>query len=589
MSIDRSVFRPAALILALALAGHALGVETSQRAVAPPLTMLAADGSEIRLVDFRGKVVVLDVWATWCGPCIASQPHLSSLADRYAADGVVVLAVCANDSPENFAAWVKRDGGRSKFTAVRDPAGRSGWDASPLQRQWGVRGFPTVFVIDRTGHIVGSAVGGGDVENLNIHALLAEAGVPVDPAKLPAPSAGGGIVQRPLPVLVPTGVTGAGVPVAAAPPLAAPDQALFKVTLGSTKIGDMLPDFTLMVDGQSRRLSGFVGRPLVLCLVFNAIPEAAYAPKMDALVARYGAAYGVQTVVVKVNTPEVDYRAWLDSGPVSFLRGWDPAGRFAPTSPEAAKAEHPAWESRTLVRTLQGAWTGGTPAMPAYVVVSAEGKFIGWLSGHKWFEDGVANLLLHAGVPLAPEHRPQFVAPPDDFEPAVPEPAVPRAPQDRLVVGQAMPALEFTDLDGRRVSLADLRGRVVLIDFWATWCGPCKEEIPTVKRVYAAYHDKGFEVLGVALENAGLRPGDTPAQTAAKLQKAKKVLTDFVVSNGMPWPQHFDGKHWKNEISTRFGIGSIPAMLLIDQDGKLVATDARGEKLEAEVKRLLGL
>jgi thiol-disulfide isomerase/thioredoxin len=149
--------------------------------------------------------------------------------------------------------------------------------------------------------------------------------------------------------------------------------------------------------------------------------------------------------------------------------------------------------------------------------------------------------------------------------------------------------MAFTAVDGRPVDLKNLRGKVVLIDFWATWCGPCIAELPNVKKVYAAYHDKGFEIVGIALENGRLLPNDTPEQAAAKHVAAKKVLTDFTTKEEMPWPQYYDGKWWKNDISSKYAINGIPAMFLLDQEGRIVSTNARGEMLEREVKRLLKL
>ncbi len=149
--------------------------------------------------------------------------------------------------------------------------------------------------------------------------------------------------------------------------------------------------------------------------------------------------------------------------------------------------------------------------------------------------------------------------------------------------------MAFTAVDGRPVDLKALRGKVVLIDFWATWCGPCIAELPNIKQVYAAYHDKGFEIVGIALENARLTPKDSSEQAAAKHVTAKKVLTDFTTKENMPWPQYYDGKWWKNEISTQYDISGIPAMFLLDQTGMIVSTNARGEALEREVKRLLKL
>ena len=129
-------------------------------------------------------------------------------------------------------------------------------------------------------------------------------------------------------------------------------------------------------------------------------------------------------------------------------------------------------------------------------------------------------------------------------------------------------AIKFTAVDGRKVDLSKMKGKVVLIDFWATWCGPCVAEIPNVKKTYAKLHKKGFEIVGISLDSK------------------EDKLTEFVADKGMSWPQHFDGKGRSNAIAKEFGIRSIPAMWLIDTNGNLVDMSAR-HNLEEKVETLL--
>ena len=128
--------------------------------------------------------------------------------------------------------------------------------------------------------------------------------------------------------------------------------------------------------------------------------------------------------------------------------------------------------------------------------------------------------------------------------------------------------MKFTAMDGREVDVSKMEGKVVLIDFWATWCGPCVREIPSVKKTYDELHSKGFEIIGISLDSN------------------KEKLEDFIAKNDMPWPQFFDGKGWKTSLAQEHGISSIPAMWLVDKKGNLVDQNARSG-LEEKVKEYL--
>ncbi len=128
--------------------------------------------------------------------------------------------------------------------------------------------------------------------------------------------------------------------------------------------------------------------------------------------------------------------------------------------------------------------------------------------------------------------------------------------------------LKFTAVDGKEFDLAKLRGKVVLVDFWATWCGPCRMEIPHVVNTYKKLHEKGFEIVGISLDSS------------------KDKLVAYTKEKEMTWPQYFDGLTWNNKISSTYGIAGIPTMWLVDKKGFVRNTQARAD-LENQVTKLL--
>jgi thiol-disulfide isomerase/thioredoxin len=139
-----------------------------------------------------------------------------------------------------------------------------------------------------------------------------------------------------------------------------------------------------------------------------------------------------------------------------------------------------------------------------------------------------------------------------------------------LPIGGVAPDIRQQTPDGGTYALSDMRGKYVLIDFWASWCKPCRIENPAVKRVYDKYHKKGFDILGVSLD------------------RSQDAWVQAIQADGLPWKHVSDLGFWNNAAAQEYGVSSIPFTVLVDKEGKIIAKGLRSQQLEAELAKIFG-
>ncbi|WP_438480345.1 redoxin domain-containing protein [Oleiharenicola lentus] len=520
--------------------------------VAPEFTVYGPDGKEVKLSDFRGKLVMLDIWATWCGPCVASMPHNSELAEKYAKEGFVILAVCASDSRENYDGWVKRNGDKYKFLTAHDKLGKD-WNNSVFNTKYSVTGFPSIFLIGRDGKIAGVTAGGGPGENPHVTRMLAKGGLPIDISHLPPEKTDGPksipmIGKTPAmratgaPASVPmVGMGGGGGGMSAATPVAASK-------FGSLEPGSHVPDFTVTsADGKSVKLSDFKGKTVIV----NFFSNTERGPETYAVTA--AAKYAKDDVVlfaVASAVEEAQFKQWVATAKPAYATGWDPSGK--------------AWAENISHMNF------GVGMYPAFAVVNKEGNLVGGYIGM-----GAQNvqrlslMLLQAGVDVPKEDLPKMfpAATTTAMKGAAPAAAGgAMAPAQRvatLAPGAVAPDFVMHDVNGKEVKLSDFKNKIVILDFWATWCGPCIASFPHTQDIAKKYKDQDVIVLASGTS-------DTIAKFKEWIPKNSPKYPDMIWTfdpnerGSATFDERASQKHYK--------VVGIPTQFVIGRDGKIAAT-----------------
>ncbi|MBI5424005.1 MAG: redoxin domain-containing protein [Opitutae bacterium] len=537
--------------------------------LAPDFTVVGPDNREIKLSDFRGKLVLVDIWATWCGPCVASMPHNSEFAEKYAANDLVVLAVCADDSRANYDGWVKRNGDKYKFRTAHDPAGKDNWATSVFNTQYGVSGFPTLFLIGKDGKLIGTTGGGGPTVNPHVLRLLAKGGLPVDLSGLPPEE-----TNRPksIPMIAKT----AAMPTAANPTLRFANMAA----------GETVPDFsTTDVNGKTVKLSDFRGKTVFI----NFWTGARNPPDDVAKIASAYQAQGLAVWAINTTTERADFEKWAkETAAPGYTVSWDPAGK-------------------AMMEAISY-MIFGAGMYPAYCVVGPDGKLVGGVIGMGPRVSGLLREILQRAevklndadkglieqalaaaranppasapmgggmLPAAKAAAPATVAAATiQAKPSEPATAVKRPAT--LGAGAVAPDFPMQTVDGRTVKLSDFKDKVVILDFWATWCGPCIASFPHTQKLAAKYKDQDVVVVASGTS-------DKIASFKAWIPKNQPKYPDLQFFFD---PNEQGSATFEERASNKFyHVVGIPTQFIIGRDGKIAATilgnggedDARAE------------